>query len=489
MSRRAPSQRSSQKHCNRNLYVAPGHIPGAALGFTQTTPLCTGVQVSQQPTRTTPKQINHLPRGAERATGSVMRQFALALFFCLQAFTGATHCLAASQEFLREAAETNVNQRYLIESVSVAGVAVQQAKIPSSLRQKLGALIGARCDMAILEDLASQLRRELHLQAATEKLTKGSQPDFIRVNFDVVQKDRPFEIAVPKFLYHSSQGWTGEVDATARAGANAFRFGIVGNGDDLTERFTGYSARLENASLDAGRTRLAITFEDFHNQWNRSTRNAVAEEPSLDLYRSRRNIAPEVTFAVNKNLSVSSGMSFQSMESEAASIARRAANAITASARWAGHGLDLRYSLRAGLRGLGSDYGYSRQAVSARYEVKSGRQTVADEIQAGTLTGEAPFFERFILGSSVNLRGWNRYSIAPLGGTRMAHNSLSWAYRMGNRSVETFYDAGSLSGPTSKSKIRHSVGAGYRQGIFVLTVAFPVVEGRMTPVFMAGMNY
>jgi hypothetical protein len=234
---------------------------------------------------------------------------------------------------------------------------------------------------------------------------------------------------------------------------------------------------------------VGLGFEDFHNQWNRSTRNAASDFPTLDLYRSRRNIAPEVTFAIDKNLSINAGLSFESMESETPSIGRRAANALTAGARWAGHGLDLRYSLRVGMHGMGSDYGYSRQTVDARYEVKSGKNTVADEFQAGVLTGSAPFFERFILGSSSNLRGWNRYSVEPLGGTRMAHNSLSWGYQVGEGTVETFYDSGSLSGPTMKSKVRHSLGAGYRQGIFVLTVAFPVVKGHMTPVFMAGMNY
>ncbi len=403
------------------------------------------------------------------------------LLFCLPVFAG--------QEFLREAAETNVNQRYLIESVSVAGVEVHQAKLPSSLRQRLGALIGARCDMALLDDLATQLRRELHLRTATEKLTKGSQPDRIRVNFDVVPKERQFEVAVPKFLYHSSQGWTGEVDATTRFAGNSFRMGVVSNGDDLTERFTGYSTRYENTQLANGRLHLGLGFENFHEQWNPSTRAAVTPESGLDLYRARRNVAPEATFAVSKNLTLSGGLSFEATESENRLLGNRAANAITAGARWVGRGLDFRYTLRAGLRSLGSDYGYTRHNLTARYEVKAGRHTATEEFQTGTVSGDAPFFERFILGSSSTLRGWNRYAVDPLGGTRMAHNSLTWGYQIGEGTVETFYDTGTLWTSGGTSKIRHSVGAGFRQGIFVLTVAFPVVEGRVTPVFMAGMNY
>jgi hypothetical protein len=37
--------------------------------------------------------------------------------------------------------------------------------------------------------------------------------------------------------------------------------------------------------------------------------------------------------------------------------------------------------------------------------------------------------------------------------------------------------------------LRHSLGVGYKQGIFILSMAFPIRNGRIEPVFMAGMNY
>jgi len=272
--------------------------------------------------------------------------------------------------------------------------------------------------------------------------------------------------------------------------------GAVSNGDDLTERFAGFAARYENTHLAQGRVHIGLGFENFEDRWNQSTRNAAAFEPGLELYRSRRNLAPEATVSLTKDLSISGVLSFQSMVPEDQMSGMRAANAVTAGAHW-GHRtegavrqvLDLRYSLRAGLRAMGGDYAYSRHSVTMRYEAKTGRHTAADEFQAGTLSGNAPMFERFVLGSSATLRGWNRYAVEPLGGTRLAHNSLSWGYQIGEGTVEAFYDSGSLWGPSGKTRLRHSVGGGYRQGIFVLTVAFPVVEGRVTPVFMAGMNY
>jgi len=116
---------------------------------------------------------------------------------------------------------------------------VDEAKLPSRLRQRMIALIGKHCDIAALQDLASDLRRELHLREVNQHLLKGSRPDRVRVDFDVVRK--PIDISVPKFLYHSRQGFTGEVDANTRVGQHNFTLGAVSNGDDLTERFTALS--------------------------------------------------------------------------------------------------------------------------------------------------------------------------------------------------------------------------------------------------------
>ena len=412
--------------------------------------------------------------------------------------------LLAGQALLRAAAETNVNQRYTIESVSIAGVRVEDAKIPGRLRQRLNELIGARCDVATLEDLATELRKELHLREVNQHLLRGSQPDRIRVNFEVVKKSVNFDISVPKFLYHSKQGMSAEVEASTHVRQNTFTLGVVSNGDDLTERFTGLKARYEDTHVGSDKIRFAIDFEDYHEKWNGATRTALLEPgpaadsmPGLDLYRSRRNIAPELTFALNRNLPISAGASVEQMESENPAIGARSANALIADVHYGrkieGDSIqqkfDGNYSLRVGTRGLGSDYSYSRHMVTLRYELKSGRQTASDEFTGGGISGDAPLFERFVLGTSSTLRGWDRYSIDPLGGSRVVHNSMTYGYQFGEATAEVFYDSGALWHTSRSAQIRHSLGVGFRQGIFVLTMAFPVVEGRISPVFMAGMNY
>jgi len=108
---------------------------------------------------------------------------------------------------------------------------------------------------------------------------------------------------------------------------------------------------------------------------------------------------------------------------------------------------------------------------------------------AGMITGHAPLFERFALGNSSTLPGWNRYAIDPLGGDRMAHDTVSCGYQFQQGTAEAFYDAGIVGDGDRLGTLRHSVGLGFRQSIFNIAMAFPVYQGRIAPVFMAGMNY
>jgi Omp85 superfamily domain len=444
--------------------------------------------------------FNRLSPGRRRAIGTSMPS---PLRFVLPGLLLSTALnLAAGQEFLREAAETNVNRQYVIESVSVAGVDVDQtapSKLPKTLRERLRDLVGERCDVAMLEDLSVQIRREMHLRTVTEHLSKGSAPDRIRVNFEVVRRDLFFDISLPKFLFHSKQGFTGEVDASTRVRQNDFTVGVVSNGDDLTERFTGVTARYDSPSFGeiAGidRVRLGATLEDYHEQWNQATINALPGS-GLDLYRSRWNVAPQVTFAATPSLTVAIGTSFEGLGSESANTSTRSANAGTLDVHYGRkiegtvqQQIDGIYSLRIATRALGSTYSYARHLIRLKYEAQTGRYTISDEFMGGAIAGNAPLFDRFALGNSSTLVGWDRFEIDPLGGTRVVHNQMTYGYRVGAGTVQAFYDAGMVWQPNRAATLRHSVGAGYKQGIFVMAMAFPVRDGRIEPVFMAGMNY
>jgi len=415
--------------------------------------------------------------------------------------------LGSDQELLRAASENNVNQRYVIESVSFAGVdlaELQDSRLPRNIRSRLAGLVGQRCDVVTLEALSTEIRQSLHFRAVTEHLSKGSLPDRVRVNFEIERHDLGFDVSLPKFLYDSRQGLTGELDASTHIKQNTLAFGIVSNGDDLIERFSGVTARFDSGgfgpAIGEGQTRLGITFEDYHEKWNPET-VAEAVPAGFDLYRSRWNVAPELTFAVARPVTVSVGASFERMDSELPGVAAQFSNAATfdVHARHKIEGnriqqqLDGKYSLRVATRALGSTYAYARHLVTMRYEARSGRHTVANEFTGGAIAGNAPFFDRFVLGGSSTLRGWDRYDIDPLGGNRVVHNEMSYAYRIGEGSVETFYDAGAVwhsdGNDRRAAQLRHSVGASYKRGIFFLTMAIPLRDGRMEPVFMTGMNY
>lgn len=410
----------------------------------------------------------------------------------------------ADQALIRAMAESNVNQQYVIESVSISGVEVARfhdSKMSPTLRRRLAALIGAPCDMSAIGDLAGKLRSTLHLQDVKQHLLRGSSRNQVRVDFEAVRKDYAFDLSVPRFLYNSSQGWTTELNASARYHSQTVGVGLGSNGDDLAERFTGFSTRYENSHVFSDRIHFGIGIEGYHDLWNPATRVAAGASNEFALYRTRRNIAPALTFILSRALSISVGTSFERMKMETPSAAGNemsmSANAATAEVvfgytdegedslqRWDG-----RYSLRVGARQLGSDYVYSRHSVSLRYEWRTGHHVVTDRLMAGMITGQAPLFERFILGNSSTLQGWDHYMIDPLGGNRMVHDAISYGYHLQQGTPEVFYDTGIIGNGGKLGTLRHSLGIGFRQGIFNIATAFPLCQGRFAAVFMAGMNY
>jgi hypothetical protein len=447
-----------------------------------------------------------------RYTG--FRRFLVCLGFCAIGGSVSTGTASADQALVRAVAESNVNHQYVIESVSISGIEVARfhdVKLSPSLRQRLASLVGAPCDMTAIGDLAGRLRSALRLEDVHERLLRGSSPDRVRVDFQVVRKDYGFDLSVPRFLYDSNQGWTTEVNASGRYRQQSVSIGLGSNGDDLIERFTGFSTRYENLHVFSDHVRFALGIEGYNDIWNPLTRRAVADQnvsapgtSAFALYRNRRNVAPTLTFVLSRELSVSVGASFEGMDMENPQIAGRevpqsdlSANAATAAVdfgysiedagvqqRW-----DARYGLRFATHDLGSNYVYYRQDISLRYEWKTGRHVIADRLMGGVLVGQAPLFERFVLGNSSTLLGWNRYAIDALGGDRMVHNSLSYGYQVQKGTAEVFYNAGLLGDGEKLGTVRYSLGLGFRQGIFNVAMAFPVIEGRIAPVFFAGMNY
>jgi hypothetical protein len=400
--------------------------------------------------------------------------------------------------------EFNVNSRYTVETVMVSGegwtanVAAdhdQDGKLSSGLRKEIRSLIGEKLNPTVLDDLARRLRKEFHARSVEHHVLRGKSPDYVQVVFDIQLRPTRFDVSVPKFLYNAKQGWTGALEGTASIKHNGFTFGIVSDGDEVAERYAGLVARYENNRLGSDRVRFRFQFESYHDQWNGNT---LAEAPAAQdvtsaAYRTRQNFEPEITVTLSKPLTLSVGTSFERMQNQFPAAHTESANALITTLRYHRriedsenqHDLDAGYNLRAATSLLGSDFLYTRHRAQFRYMLTRGKSVVIEDLAAGLISGRAPLFERFILGNSTTLRGWNKYELDPIGGNRMVHNSVEYRYGV----FQVFYDTGAAWDRTETAVLRHSVGLGLRQGQFSVAVAFPVRDGHIDPIFMVGMNY
>jgi hypothetical protein len=392
--------------------------------------------------------------------------------------------------------ETNVNSRYTVETVVVSGdgwstspAVDRDHKISSGLRKEIAALVGEKLNPARLDDLAKRLRKELRARTVEHHVLRGKSPEYVQVVFQVEVPPTRFDASVPKFLYQGEQGWSGAVEGTATVNNNGFTAGLVSDGDELVERYTGVVARYESQPLVNQRARLRFEFASYHELWNRS---AVTAADASQLYRTRDEFQPVLSVRVARPLEVSFGASFESLGQQQSGAPPLAADAFVAGARYhqemegaSDQAVEADYDLRAGSHALASDYAYSRHRWGFRYRLKRGKQELVDDSWGGAILGNAPLFERFVLGNSTSLRGWNKFDLDPLGGNRVVHNTVEYHYGV----FQIFCDSGAIWDSGQAAVARSSVGAGLRQGAFSVALAFPLRNGRMDPVFMVGMNY
>lgn len=392
------------------------------------------------------------------------------------------------------APDTNVNERYRVESVDVVGV--PKSRLSAALRGEMQALVGEHFKEDKLDPILNRLIRDFPEYTVTRKVSRGEKPDHVKIVFEMELAGRGdrFELSGPRALYHSRQGWTGELDATVRVSTSEFTVGILSDGDRLLERYAGIMARYENRSLGTDAIRLAFDFESLHQIWNGATLRALDEQEEVPgIYRTRQNFQPAVSIIPVRGLKATAGVSFQRFQQQFPAAHTEAANAVMGTLRYdrplesSGpntHRLGAGYALRAATKTLDSDYVYARHAVEADYALYHGASKISLRFHAGRMNGRAPLFERFVLGNSSTLRGWNKYDVAPLGGERVIHNSTEYRYRV----FRVFYDTGAVWNKGENAEAKHSAGAGFQIGDFAMLVAFPIKSGRAVPVFMLGLN-
>ncbi len=397
--------------------------------------------------------------------------------------------------------QPNVNSRYTVESVHVSGK--RTSRLTENMRRELETVVGTKLDHGLLDRMATEIKRELRVEGVSVHVAKGSLPGQVAVEFLAEGGRRQdFDINIPKGVYQSRQGWSGGIETHTAFGQNEVALGVINDGDSGVDRFAGLKARYERNSLGTSRIKMRVEFDSYHDQWNSSTLAAAARSHfSPDLYRSRQHVEPSVTVVLAEPLTLTVGVSMDVLDSQSYGLGAARSSGITlASAaggalrfheRWTGdmnQDLDAGYSIRSAGAALASDATYTRHALNLGYHIERGHSTVAINVLAGRITGDAPLYDRFVLGNSITLRGWNKYDLDPLGGDRVMHASVDYSYRW----LRVFYDAGAIWDAHTAVDPKQSAGAGIgRAGKdgFLVAAAFPLRAGHIEPMFIVGFNF
>jgi hypothetical protein len=400
-------------------------------------------------------------------------------------------CFPLPDEPPEESGPTNVNTRLIVESVSVSGRG--SPKLSDPLRTELGEVAGKNFDQTLLDRLADRIKQELHVPDVSMHVTKADTPDHVIVTFEIgTEREKRFDLDLARFLYHSTQGWSGQGHATIHIHDNAFSFGMVSDGDQLSERYAGIQAGYERRHVGTDRLQLRFDFSSYHEQWNQASL-AVAEPE--DIYRTRTHFSPMATVVLLDPLELSFGVDFARYRLTLPVANTESSNAVVTTLRyhqrWGSahdqgeHDLRASYTLRAGTHVLESDPVFARHQTQVRYRFRRGHQDLGIGFLAGKISGVAPLFERFVLGNAETLRGWNKFDLDPLGVAHVVHGSIDYVYR----GFLAFYDTGAAWDKPQQREQKQSLGLGCKKGGFQLAVAFPVRTGAVNPVFYAGMNF
>jgi surface antigen Omp85-like protein len=441
----------------------------------------------------------------------------LALLLALAAFTLAGQSLtpgSAEQAAVQEpTADLNVNSRYTIESINF--VDQREYKLSASSLDEIRRLVGAKLSSDALDRLVQRIRGELRAHEVTFKLTRGAAPESVRVLIQVDRAGGSFDASVPTLSYNSALGFTGTGQLATTIGPNAFTFRMLRDTDNLIERFSGVQVQYERLAVANGRVSLGFEFDGYQDQYGNSTLAALASDsrpssqPSLigaGAYGSRLNYQPSATFVLAAPLTLTVGLSFEQLNNLPLAARSESANAVIDTLRYhrrwfasdkQGSGpstqeLDAGYSLRAATTLLASSLAYTRHVAHLKYNYSSRTQSVEVTLIAGAIYGQAPLFERFSLGDSTLLRGWNKYELDPVGGNRLAYGSVTYGYHI----MRVFYDTGSVWDQGKSPEAKSSAGVGVSSGLgvlekgaFLVALAFPLRQGHVTPVVIAGMNF
>jgi hypothetical protein len=404
--------------------------------------------------------------------------------------------------------DPNINAKYVIEKAEIRGLAPRdQQPFDDDLR----ALVGRRLDSPEVHALETRLREALREYVVLRRSARGTEPGRIRLIFEVRRADWSrwirFEPTDANVIFHSDQGWGAKLPLSISSGnlliSPFFAFDV---GDELVEEYSGWGIRVDTRQLGSERLGASFEYSSYEMDWREPTLTALALDPGIPAaYEKRRSVTPALRFGITRELTLSGGVRITELDAlPEAGGESRMANAVLASltfarspreterdgkadrdARGDRHGVNAGFVVRTGLAGLESDFVYERYVVYAGYSFRRAHQAVIATGMAGRIEGDAPLFERFSIGDSRTLRGWNKYDLAPAGGDRVFHASLEYRYR----AFGMFLDTGSVWTRDTARRLRTSAGLTFNPGPVFMTVGFPLNTSEFGAVFTMGVRF
>jgi hypothetical protein len=390
--------------------------------------------------------------------------------------------------------QTNINTRYRIESVTL-----NNARPGRALALEFTRLAGRPYRTETIDAIERRLRAEFPGYEFSRKIEKGQKPEHLQVSFTLERRARSVAFDSPQISYHSRQNFSFALDASFQLGRTNNSIGFVTDNDERLERSSGIRGVTLLPLDPAKRYQFAFIAESYRTQWNDSTQRAAALQGLPTLYRTRQNIEPTLILRLLPGLEFRAGLGFQNLEMTFPAASNQAVHSFNSTLRYSKQWLlgssgtktlEAGYSLRAATKSLSSDFNYQRQIAETRLILASGNAEKSKSLltlstQFGNLSGQAPLLDRFVLGNSHTLRGYNRFDIAPLGASRLAHLSVDGRYHL----FRLVYDTGTLWDEQRPKVLRHSAGFGLVINGITAMLAFPLRGGAVEPVFLAGINF
>ena len=400
------------------------------------------------------------------------------------------------------ALRTNINSRYTIESVEIDGV--DESVLSDAVRSEMDGLVGKRLDQQEAARVRTRIAEELGpRQRVSRRIERGTDRDHIRVVFEVKREPWiPFRELPSFFLYHSKQHFSFALEAPIESGHNRVSLSGAYNADDLIERLSGFGIAYQNVRVGTDRLGVRLAFAGYRQKWEPATRLALEAAGGVPgTYRSRLSFDASITLAITPELNFSVGTSISELDNETLPESPEASAFESANAgvarlyferRWGES--DSRqlfkgeYVARAGAGNIASDFVYSRHVGRAAYTFRHERNRFASRFRVGRLEGAAPLFERFALGNSKTLRGWNKFDLTPYGTDRVVNGSLEYGYAV----FQIFYDTGAAWNSGEEIRARHSVGFGLHgddpDDDWFISLAFPLKSSDFSPVLTIGVR-